>query len=275
MVRFDTTTTWPDGLAVTITTGTAFQPTDLSFAPADGQYLVFTLNIADGSPVTYNPALMRVDAASVGMGAATVLEDGNGLLGPPVMPIDALTERTVRVAFTVTDEADVVLLVRPGPGYDPVRFASAAALGGALPPVEEFPVVDAPWWTSPDGAFGEEFASPDGLVLSVAPAVLTPSDATPGLPPAAPYLRFDITISNQTGSDLNQLFVYTRLHSAGRWIRGAGDAAYDITGDPSVSIDLPSSQSVTIPVGYRPTDPADLLLWVELGDGYGVVAIHT
>lgn len=129
------------------------------------------------------------------------------------------------------------------------------------PPTEEPPAepVDEP---APDyGNFTDNnvFEWEDGLVVTVAGLEeFTPSD-TAAFDDSPAYVRFTVTITNNTGAEYEPLDFWTTMQSGGAEATSVFDEGLD--GSPSTT--LLDGRDVSFGVGYGVDDAADLVLEVS------------
>ncbi|MFE4464446.1 DUF4190 domain-containing protein [Oerskovia sp. NPDC056781] len=118
--------------------------------------------------------------------------------------------------------------------------------------------------SSPALAFGDVAVYEDGLEVGVsAPAAFTPSDTAAGDEGFTQFVRIDVTLTNGTAETFDPTFAYVTVSSGGAEGSQVFDAAQEISSTPSTSV-LPG-QSVTFPVVFGVTDPADLTMEVNVG----------
>ncbi|MFF3065620.1 DUF4190 domain-containing protein [Oerskovia sp. NPDC057915] len=118
--------------------------------------------------------------------------------------------------------------------------------------------------TSPALAFGDAAVYEDGLEVGVsAPAAFTPSDTAAGDEGFTQFVRIDVTLTNGTADTFDPTLTYVTISSGGAEGAQVFDAAHEISSTPSAAV-LPG-QSVTFPVVFGVTDPADLTMEVNVG----------
>ncbi|RXR28088.1 DUF4190 domain-containing protein [Oerskovia turbata] len=144
---------------------------------------------------------------------------------------------------------------------EPAAGESAADETGADAEDAQDSVAGAP---SPALTFGDAAVYEDGLEVGVsAPAAFTPSDTAAGDEGFTQFVRVDVTLTNGTAETFDPTFTYVTLSSGGTEGSQVFDAANEISSTPSTSV-LPG-QSVTFPVVFGVTDPADLTMEVNVG----------
>jgi hypothetical protein len=117
---------------------------------------------------------------------------------------------------------------------------------------------------SPALAFGDIAVYEDGLEVGVsAPVAFTPSDTAAGNEGFTQFVRIDVTLTNGTAETFDPTFAYVTVSSGGAEGSQVFDAANEISSTPSTSV-LPG-QSMTFPVVFGVTDPADLTMEVNVG----------
>lgn len=113
-------------------------------------------------------------------------------------------------------------------------------------------------------AFGDVAQFEDGLEVGAgAAAPFTPGEWAAGVDGFTQFVRVDVTLTNGTADAFDPALVYVTLASAGTEGSQVYDTSNGINGGPTTSI-LPG-QSVTFPVVFGVTDPADLTLEVSPG----------
>lgn len=111
--------------------------------------------------------------------------------------------------------------------------------------------------------FGESYTYDDGIELAVGAAgPYTPSDTSAGAEGFEQFVRFDVTIVNGSDVEFDPSMVLTSMTSGGTSASEIFDSANGLEGSPMTAV-LPG-QTVTFPVAYAVTDPADLTLEVML-----------
>jgi hypothetical protein len=120
------TVTYPDGLAVSVSGAEPFTPTEWA-AGTEGftQFVRMDVTITNGTDEAFDPSLAFVTASSGGVEASSVFDSEAGVGGGPTTQVLPGASVTFAVAFGVSDPADLVVEVEPGPfEYDSALFAS-------------------------------------------------------------------------------------------------------------------------------------------------------
>ncbi|MBD7980997.1 hypothetical protein [Oerskovia merdavium] len=112
--------------------------------------------------------------------------------------------------------------------------------------------------------FGDAAVFEDGLEVGASvPVAFTPSDTSVGGEGFTQFVRVDLTLTIGTSEAFDPALTYVTLSSGGAEGTQVFDAASSIGSGPSTSL-LPG-QSVTFPVVFGVTDPADLTMEVDVG----------
>jgi hypothetical protein len=129
---------------------------------------------------------------------------------------------------------------------------------------EDVPADGAVGDSSPALVFGDAAVYEDGLEVGAsAPAAFTPSDTAAGDEGFTQFVRIDLTLTNGTAETFDPTFTYVTLSSGGVEGSQVFDAANQISSTPSTPL-LPG-QSLTFPVVFGVTDPADVTMEVNIG----------
>ncbi len=129
---------------------------------------------------------------------------------------------------------------------------------------EDVPADGAAGGTSSALVFGDAAVFEDGLEVGAsAPVAFTPSDTSVGGEGATQFVRVDLTLTNGTAEAFDPTLTYVTLSSGGVEGPQVFDAASSIGSGPTTS--LLAGQSVTFPVVFGVTDPADVTLEVHVG----------
>lgn len=113
---------WADGLAVTVSTPSDYQPSEYA-AGTDGfsRFVVFDVTIVNNTGTVWEPALFRATVQSANQEASKVYDSGN-LPDEPTTKLLNGREATFTMAFGVADPADLVVEVTPDWDHQSVLF---------------------------------------------------------------------------------------------------------------------------------------------------------
>lgn len=117
--------TFENGLAVTVGAPQPYTPSP-SAAGADAslQAVVFDITLVNGSPENYETMVFATTLQSGNREASKIFDSANGVGGSPNTPTLPGRESAFRVAYAVTDPADIVMQVSPGFDYKKIIFTS-------------------------------------------------------------------------------------------------------------------------------------------------------
>lgn len=140
--------------------------------------------------------------------------------------------------------------------------------GENRPDTEQAENVDEPAEEAPTNPiFGESYEWSNGLVVTVSePVEFTPSEyaATGGT--FDTFLKFDITIVNDSDENYDPSMFYDTLQSGNAEAESVFDSDSGLSGSPSTT--LLSGREVAFSVGYGVMDPGDLVMEVAPGFEY-------
>lgn len=256
---FGDTFEWDNGLSVTVSPGTPFTPSEYSAEDPASPHLGFTVTVLNNTGETYDPTLFLVSAQSGTTEATQIFDSANGFEGTPTTGVLDGRESTFAVGFGVADPADVVMEVSPGFDYEPALFTTTAGDPAAITPSLPETTADTP-------TFGETYPWEDGLSVSVGtPSPFTPSE-TAAAEPAAAYVTFPVTITNNSPEIFDPgLFVVT-AQSGATEADEIFDSANGVGGTPSTDL-LPGRQA-TFDIAFGMDDPADVVMEINPSPDY-------
>ena len=122
---FGTTWEWPDGLKVTVSQPSSFNPSSYA-AGIEGftKFVQFDVTVENGTQKKYEPSAMYLSVQSGGGEAEQVFDTNHGMNGTPSTVLLPGRSVSFKVAFGVKDPADLVMEVTPTFDYDPAIFVS-------------------------------------------------------------------------------------------------------------------------------------------------------
>lgn len=124
-LKFGQTFTWDNNVSVTIGAPEPYTPTETACCPEPGQAAVLIpVTLVNKGAENYDPSLFSVTLQSGNVEADAIFDSGAGIDGAGSTPILPGRETAFKVAFAVTNPADLVLQVSPGFEYDPAIFTS-------------------------------------------------------------------------------------------------------------------------------------------------------
>jgi hypothetical protein len=123
---FGETIVYEDGLEVSVAAPAAFAPSEWS-AGGEGYpaHVRFDVTITNGTDAPFDPSMVFLTASSAGTEADQVFDSEGGLDGGPMTTVLPGQSVTFAAGFGVTDPADLLVQVAPGPfEYDDALFST-------------------------------------------------------------------------------------------------------------------------------------------------------
>ncbi|WP_241387714.1 hypothetical protein [Rhodococcus sp. CH91] len=115
--------TFRNGLAVAVAPPEPFTPSGSAAGfEAGDQAVTFTITIVNGSPENYDPVLFTTNLQSGNSEASEIYDSASSIEGAPTTVILPGREAEFRVAYSVMDPTDLVLVVSPGFEYRDAIF---------------------------------------------------------------------------------------------------------------------------------------------------------
>ncbi|WP_026926150.1 hypothetical protein [Granulicoccus phenolivorans] len=121
--RFGQTTTWENGLQVSIGQPQTFEPTGGSGGGKFTDRIVLEVRVTNGTGQPYAPSKLAITAQSGSGNGEPITDPGQGV-AQPAEDIPAGGEVTYKVAFGVENRADLLIVVDPGDGLPPAAFTA-------------------------------------------------------------------------------------------------------------------------------------------------------
>ena len=120
---FGDTWEYEDGLAITVSAPEPYTPGEYAAGADQAANLVFTVTVVNGTSANYEPLLYE-QVSSGGVESSQIFDSGTDVGGSPNTVIPAGQTITYRVAYSVTDPAQVVFQISPGFDYDSAVYQS-------------------------------------------------------------------------------------------------------------------------------------------------------
>jgi len=140
--EFGGTSTYPDGVAVSLAVPTPYTPSENSFDPRDAAaYVAIDVTVTNGGTENYDPATLFLTAQSGDEPAEQVIDVRQDITGAPQTTVLPGRSVTFPVVFGVADPSDLVVEVTPGFDYESAIFTGG--VGDAAEPTEEATVSSA------------------------------------------------------------------------------------------------------------------------------------
>ncbi|UZJ23750.1 hypothetical protein RHODO2019_11085 [Rhodococcus antarcticus] len=122
--KFGAAFTFDNGLAVTVSAPKPYTPSESAFARGGGAAVIFDITVVNGTKANYDPTLFNATLQSGNAEAPALFDSANGVNGSPQTAVLPGRETTFKLAFSVTNPADLVMQLRPGFEYKPAIFTS-------------------------------------------------------------------------------------------------------------------------------------------------------
>jgi hypothetical protein len=122
-VAFGSTKTYEDGLAVTVSKGKSFRPSDTSAGGDKFKYAVkYTITVVNGTGKTFDPSMFSATAQSGNVEGDRVYDSAEQIGGGPDTKLLKGREAKFSIGFGISDLKDVVLEVSPSYERDSILF---------------------------------------------------------------------------------------------------------------------------------------------------------
>ncbi len=258
-VAFGEAQSWPNGLQITVAPATSFTPGDSASARPAAAYFVYDITIVNNGTSDFQPALLSIGAQSGSREAEPVFDYDKGYSGTPGATVFSGKQLSFDYAFGVADPNDVTLEIQPDFDSES-RFWSTAVRPGAASSTPapttsgSSQSADRP---SPS-RFGDTYTWPGGLQVTVStPTPFTPTSAAIALPATA-YLRWQLTVVNNTGKEFDGSLFLVNAQSGGR----VADQVFDDGLDGGSISTLANGQQAAVTLGFGVADPNNVTLEV-------------
>lgn len=123
---FGSTSTWDDGVTVSVSKPAPYSPTDVASGAVKGQKaVVFTIVITNNSDSTYDPTFINTAVSSGGEEASQIFDVTADMGFPPQTKV--LKGKTIKwqEAYSVADAADIQYQISAGIEYADAIFTNA------------------------------------------------------------------------------------------------------------------------------------------------------
>ena len=187
------------------------------------------------------------------------------LLGPVVAACSSTTAGSATIASGATLTSETPVPTSAGPSST-ATSRSTTSTATSTPATESTGSTASAEAGGDIGLFGQTYQWSDGLEVTVsAPEPFTPSE-TAAVDEAPAFVRFTITIANNTSATFEPTLFTVGVQSGDREGSQVFDSANGLTGTPSTAV-LVGRQS-TFEVGFGVQDPADIVMEVTPGFDY-------
>jgi hypothetical protein len=263
---FGSTVRWTDGLSVSVSSPEAFTPSTGAVGGEDATaHVRVTVTVVNNSAVVWDPGYSRLSAISDGQDVEEVFDRANGLTGLPYTQVLPGRQVQFGYGYAPADVDDLAVVVAPG--YDHQEGVFSAGSSGpdgvaeaGEPSTEDLPTVE---------PFGDAFEWNNDLRITVsAPSPYTPTDSAVGGEGAPAAVRLEVTVTNGSDAEYDPAEFFATAQSGSAEAEEIYDGAGGLDGAPYTTV--PPGGSITFPIGFGVTDPADLVVQISPGFDYDV-----
>jgi hypothetical protein len=126
VLSFGESITYEDGVTLTVSAPTPYTPSEYA-AGAEGvtAAVAFDVTIVNGTQANFDPSFFSTTLQSANVEGSEIYDSENGLEGSPSTTLLPGREAKFRIAYGVTNPADLVLEVSPSFEHNNAIYASA------------------------------------------------------------------------------------------------------------------------------------------------------
>jgi hypothetical protein len=126
VLSFGESITYEDGVTLTVSAPTPYTPSEYAAGAENATAAVaFDVTIVNGTQSNFDPSLFSTTLQSANVEGSEIYDSENGLEGSPSTTLLPGREAKFRIAYGVTNPADLVLEVSPSFEHDNAIYATA------------------------------------------------------------------------------------------------------------------------------------------------------
>lgn len=122
--RFGSAYSYDDGLIVTVSSASAYKPSQFAVCATSHAYVMYTITIKNSTGAAFDPSFFHTTVQSGQSEGDQCFDSSRGLGGSPSTKVLAGRSVTWKAGYGVANAKDVVMEVTPDFDHDSVIFAS-------------------------------------------------------------------------------------------------------------------------------------------------------